>query len=49
MGTLVAAVAGIGALVAMIGTVYSMGWLILGGGFTLLVATLAVPSTRPPR
>ncbi|MEU4244719.1 hypothetical protein [Actinoplanes sp. NPDC026619] len=48
MGALIACVAGLGAATAAVGAVYSRGWLILFGGFTLLVGALAVSSTRPP-
>lgn len=49
MGTLLACLAATGGVTAAVGTVHSMGWLILGGGFTLLVAALASASTPLPR
>ena len=49
MNVLVACLAGMGAVGAVLGTVYSLGWLILIGGFTLLVGALAMSSVRLPR
>ena len=49
MGKFVAFLASVGAAAAIVGTINSLGWLILVGGFTLLAGALAVCSTRPPR
>ncbi|WP_157442051.1 hypothetical protein [Actinoplanes awajinensis] len=38
-----------GAVVAALGTVYSMGWLILAGGFALIIGALAAPSAGSHR
>ncbi|SNY25443.1 hypothetical protein SAMN05421748_102340 [Paractinoplanes atraurantiacus] len=44
MGTVFACVAAMGAISAAIGTVYSIGWLILAGGIAFIAGALGTPS-----
>ncbi|MET0414757.1 MAG: hypothetical protein ABW022_01885 [Actinoplanes sp.] len=47
MRILTVSLAAAGVIAAVVGTVYSWGWVILAGGMTLLVGALAVPSAGP--